>query len=31
VTINGVGEGQEIIKNLAKPLAFRSYITARPD
>ncbi|MBR0692149.1 PH domain-containing protein [Bradyrhizobium lablabi] len=29
VTIRGVGEGIETIKNIAAPLAFRSHITAR--
>jgi len=29
VTIQGVGEGKETISTIAKPLAFRSFITAR--
>jgi uncharacterized membrane protein YdbT with pleckstrin-like domain len=29
VTILGVGEGRETIANIASPLAFRNYITAR--
>ena len=29
VTVRGVGEGAEIIKTIASPLAFRSHITAR--
>jgi uncharacterized membrane protein YdbT with pleckstrin-like domain len=29
VTINGVGEGREIIRTIASPLAFRSAITTR--
>lgn len=29
VTINGVGEGREVIKTVASPIAFRNYITAR--
>jgi len=31
VTILGVGEGKETITTIASPLAFRNYITARPE
>ena len=31
VTILGVGEGREIIRMIASPLAFRSFITAREE